>query len=222
MQEKEIMQLPFWDALKEEEKTGLLKQVSMRSYQKGASLNAFHDICLGMIYVLKGSIRVYFTSMQGREITLFYLQKQDCCILSASCVIRDLQMDIQLTAEADTQVAAIHAGFFQSLMEKNMHVRCFAYELSTKRLSTVVQVMEQILFARFDQRLASCLLDHYKHTNRTVIKKTQEEIAREVNSAREVVTRMLRSFAQKGWIEIHRGEIVLKDLTALKNMAKPF
>lgn len=78
--------------------------------------------------------------------------------------------------------------------------------------------MQQILFAHFDERMARFLLTEYEKTGSTKIYMTQEEIAREVNSAREVVARMLRQFAEDGWIEVGRGTITLKDIQSLKQI----
>ena len=75
-----------------------------------------------------------------------------------------------------------------------------------------------MLFKKFDQRLASYFIDAYKNSGSTEIKKTQEEIARDVNSAREVVARMLKDFAAKGFVEIKRGKILLKNIDGLKKL----
>ena len=138
--------------------------------------------------------------------------------MSASCVMREISLEVQLVVEKDTEILAVPAGTYKKLMESNLKLRCFTYELSTKRLSSVVWVMQQILFAHFDERMARFLLTEYEKTGSTKIFMTQEEIAREVNSAREVVARMLRQFAEDGWIEVGRGTITLKDIQSLKQI----
>ena len=160
------------------------------------------------------------TSEEGREVTLFHIAEGDSCILSASCVIGEISLEVQLLAEEDTDLLAVNAGCFQQLMEHNIQVKCFAFQLSTKRFSTVVWVMQQILFAHFDERMARLLLSTYEKTGEKQIKMTQEAMAQEVNSAREVVARMLKTFAQEGWIEINRGVIILKDIDALQRLIK--
>jgi CRP/FNR family transcriptional regulator len=101
-------------------------------------------------------------------------------------------------------------------MNKNLEVRCFTYELATERFSTVVFVLQQIIFARFDQRLAGFLLEYYDRTGLNKLKMTQEAIAVEVNTAREVVARMLKQFASDGLIEMNRGSITFKDIEGLR------
>ena len=80
--------------------------------------------------------------------------------------------------------------------------------------------MQQILFARFDERMARLLISVYEKTGEREIRMTQESMAREVNSAREVVARMLKTFVSEGWIELKRGTVVLKDIEALQNLIK--
>lgn len=86
--------------------------------------------------------------------------------MSASCVITGISLDVQLYAEEETEILAIHSGMVQKLMDSNIYVRCFAYELATKRFSDVVWVMQEILFTRFDVRMARFLLSVYEKTEK--------------------------------------------------------
>ena len=216
--EELIKNLPYWDDLSDKEKDRVAQRAVKVEFEKDEFIDGFNDACLGMIYVVKGSVRVFITSKEGREVTLFHIFEGDSCILSASCVIGEISLDVQLMAEDDTEILAVPAGTFSSLMDSNIHVKCFAYELSTKRFSTVVWVMQQILFDRFDERLARLLIGIYEKTGDEKIKMTQEDMAKEVNSAREVVARMLRQFADDGWVEINRGQITLTDIDALEDL----
>ena len=213
-----VKQIPFWNNLVDEERTHLLSGTVLRTYKKDSYIYGMTDACLGMIYVQKGSIRVYITNEEGREITLFHIGNGECCIMSTSCVITGISLDVQLYAEEETGILAIHSGMVQKLMDSNIYVRCFAYELATKRFSDVVWVMQEILFARFDVRMARFLLSVYEKTGEKKIQMTQEAIAKEVNSAREVVARMLKQFASDELIELNRGAILIKDFEGLKNI----
>lgn len=213
-----VKQIPFWNNLVDEERTHLLSGTVLRTYKKDSYIYGMADACHGMIYVQRGAIRVYITSEEGREITLFHIGSGECCIMSASCVITGISLDVQLYAEEETEILAIHSGMVQKLMGSNIYVRCFAYELATKRFSDVVWVMQEILFARFDVRMARFLLSVYEKTGENKIQMTQETIAKEVNSAREVVARMLKQFASDELIELNRGEILIKDFEGLKKI----
>lgn len=213
-----ISRLPYWDDLTEGEKETAVRNSVIRRYKKDTYIYGLHDACLGMIYVTKGSIRVFIISEGGREVTFFHIAEGESCILSASCVLDEISLEVQLMADADTEILAVQAGAYQKIMESNLKVKCFSYELSSKRLSSIVWVMQQILFVHFDERLARFLIMEYEKTGKAKIQMTQEVIAREVNSAREVVARMLRQFVEDQWIEMGRGSITLKDIKALKNL----
>ena len=91
-----------------------------------------------MLLILSGEIRTYLLSDEGREVTLFRLYPGELCVLSASCVISQITFDTQMTAGPDTDVLIIPANVISALKEKNLYVRCFLYELATKRFSDVM------------------------------------------------------------------------------------
>ena len=216
-----LEKLPFWSSLSDAEKKTVKTSAVVNHYKKGSILHGNCDngaSCLGMVYVISGELRAYILSEEGREITLFRLPKGDSCVLAASCIISQIDFDTLLTATGDADVLIVPAAVFSRLMNENIHVKCFLYELATERFSAVMWVMQQILFYRFDQRLATFLLNEYRRTGVPKIRMTQEQIAQNVNSAREVVARMLKQFASDGLIENQRGIIVLKDIGGLEKL----
>lgn len=218
--ESTLMKMPFWGRLSEQERILTQSGTTHRSYEKGHYIFDYCDSCMGMVYVQKGSIRVFITSEEGREVTLFHISEGDCCVFSSACVIGGITLDVQMVAEREVELLAIHAGTVAKLMEYNIYFKCFIYELSANRYSTAVWVMQQILFAHFDERMARLLLSVYEKTGSNIIRMTQEEMAQEVNSAREVVARMLRKFESDGLIELKRGTVLLKNIEALKNIVE--
>lgn len=215
-----LMELPFWDHLSEQERTFSQCGTTHHHYKKGEDIFDYSDSCMGMVYIQMGSIRIYITSKDGREVTLFHLSAGDCCVFSSACVIGGITLDVQMVAESEVALLAIHAGTVSQLMVSNIYFKCFAYELSVNRYSTVVWVMQQILFSHFDERMARFLISVYEKTGDKTIRMTQEAMAQEVNSAREVVARMLRQFESDGLIELNRGMVVLKNIESLKNIFK--
>lgn len=216
-----VEKLPYWDSLKESEKEAVKDSAIINRYEKGSVLHGKGSdgfSCLGMIYVISGELRAYILSEEGREITLFRLCEGDCCVLSASCVISQIDFETILTSTTDAEILIIPTALFGRLTRENIYVRCFMYELTTQRFSTVMWVMQQILFNRFDKRLAAFLLSEYRRTGIPEIHMTQEQIAQNVNSAREVVARMLKQFVLDGFIENRRGHIVLKDINSLEKI----
>jgi len=217
--EKEILKgLPFWENLTDKEKALCEVSATENEYRAGSYLlgDGCSKSCLGMILVISGELRAFILSDEGREITLFRLGAGECCVLSASCVLSQITFETQLCVTKTARLAVIPSGTFGKLMESNIHVRCYAYELATERFSSVMWVMQQIIFYGFDRRLAHFFISEYRKNGSTEIHMTQEKIAEATNSSREVVARMIRQFAADGLVENRRGIILLKDIPGLE------
>ncbi len=218
MHEEYLEKLPYWNDLSAAQKEFVRQNSALRKYETDAQLLAPYAECLGMLWVVKGDIRAYMLSEEGREITLFHLCDGESCVLSASCVIAQINFETQMTAEKDTEVLIVNSHAFARLAEENIYVKCFMYELISSRFSSVMWTMQQILFKGFDHRLASFLLSEYERTGSRDICMTHEQIARQTSSAREVVARMLKRFSIEGYVEFRRGVVTLKDISALKRI----
>ena len=213
-----LPRLPYWNHMTQEEKEFVAQRSFLHTYPKGSMIFSYGGHCLGMILLIHGELRVSLTSEEGREITLFRLYDGEPCVFSAACVIEQITFDTQMTAEADSTLLVVSAGAFKRLTDQNIYARCFMFELATERFSTVMWSMQQILFARFDRRLAQFLLQESDRTGRTEIRMTHEQIAQQVSSAREVVARMLKRFAGDGLVTMRRGSIELCDLDGLRKL----
>ncbi len=209
---------PFWDKLSEYEKMLLEENAAIREFRKGDIITSIDGSCLGAFLIMSGSVRAYLLSEEGREITLFRMHRNDICVLSTSCVIRQITFETQLVADVGCRLLIINVPTFERLIENNIYVRCFTYETVIRRFSEVMWSMQQILFKRFDARLAGFLISEYERTGRTELKMTHEEIAQQVSSAREVVARMLKNFAADGLVLLSRGSIVLNDVEGLRRL----
>ena len=210
-----LKRLPFWTQLDEQEREMLRREALVRRYPAGSLLYGMADACLGMIHLLKGELRAYIVSQEGREITLFSLRDGETCVLSASCVLSQIRFETHMEAVGDTEILLIPSQTFGCLADGNIHVRCFSYELAAGRFSDVTAVLQEIIFAPFDRRLSGFLLRAAENgTDRIAL--TQAEIARQVNSAREVVSRMLRRFEQEGLISVGRGQITILNREGLR------
>ena len=215
-----LIQLPYWNHLTEDEKRQVREQSSVRHFQAGELLYGPCVDCTGMIQILRGEARAYILSDEGREVSLFRVEEGDHCVLSASCVLTHISFVSFMAVTKPSDILIVPVSLFGRLCENNVHVRCFSYELAARRFSSVVFVMQQILFARLDQRLASFLLREYRKSGNTEIRMTHEELARDINSVRETVGRMLKRFAEEGMIENRRGSILLTDIRKLEDIAK--
>lgn len=215
-----LTKLPYWGHLTDEEQQRVREKAFIRHFNPGDQLYGPCVECVGMIHVLSGTVRAYILSDEGREITLFRVDKNDNCILSASCVLAHISFVSFMTVTEPSDILIVPVALFGELCEKNVYVRCFAYELATRRFSSVVSVMQQIFFTSLDQRLATFLLQEYKRTGSRLIRMTHEQIATHISSARETVGRALKGFAESGMIENRRGSVLLTDLPKIEEAAK--
>ena len=214
--ESVLERLPFWKLLTDSEKELVQQNAVIRLYKKGTRVYSSERECLGMLFVMQGEMRTYLLSEEGREVTLFRIYPNDLCVLSASCVISQISFDTQMSAQKDTEALMIPPNIMLLLKEKNLSVRCFLYELATKRFSDVMWAMQQILFKRLDQRLALFLMQESQRLGTDTIHMTHEQIAQQISSAREAVARMLKQFSEDGLVELKRGAIRLLDQKGLK------
>lgn len=214
--ESVLERLPFWKLLTDSEKELVQQNAVIRLYKKGTRVYSSERECLGMLFVMQGEMRTYLLSEEGREVTLFRIYPNDLCVLSASCVISQISFDTQMSAQKDTEALIIPPNIVLLLKEKNLSVRCFLYELATKRFSDVMWAMQQILFKRLDQRLALFLMQESQRLGTDTIHMTHEQIAQQISSAREAVARMLKQFSEDGLVELKRGAIRLLDQKGLK------
>lgn len=211
-----LKMLPFWKDLTEQQQEQAEVSAIVRHYLPGDMLYSAGSSCLGMIYILSGVLRAYILSEEGREVTLYRIGEGELGVLSASGVLSHISYETHLTAVTEADVLILPDAVYSQLTDENLALRCYTYELAVQRLSLIMWVLQQILFARFDQRLASFLLEEYRRSGSPEIHMTQEQIAEFVNSAREVVARMLKRFAADGLIENGRGYIELVNIPELR------
>lgn len=209
----------FWGNLSESEREEFSRAAVIKHYEKGSLIHTCTGNCLGMFMILSGSVRTYMLSEEGREVTLFRQHDGECCIMSASCVIKEITFETNMCAETECDLLIIRADVLKRLKEQNIHVRCFVYELATERFSAVMWSMQQILFKGYDRRLAAFFIEEYDRTGKLEFNMTHEQIAQHTSSAREVAARMIKRFVSDGLVESKRGSIRLIDLESLRDLA---
>ena len=207
--------LPIWDKLTAEQQQRIAGVIEYRSVPKGAHIHDSSAECLGLVMVRSGQLRAYILSEDGREITMGRLFEYDVSLLSASCVMPDMQFNVMIEAEKDTQFWSIPACLFKNLMDESLAVSNYARNLLSSNFSELMWLMEQIMWKSFDKRLAAFLLEEAAIEGTPVLKITHERIAAHLGTAREVVTRMLRYFQGEGMVKLTRGAVELTDRTRL-------
>ncbi len=133
----------------------LMRNTIANKYPQGAILHDGNQ-CTGAILVIKGSIRAYILSEEGREVTLYRLFPGKICMLSASCVFtQSITFNVIVEAETDSECLIINGKTFADLSEENLYMQNFALSTAVERFSRVMFVLQQILFTSLDKRLAA-------------------------------------------------------------------
>ncbi len=211
--------LPFWNKINSNERDAIIRNISDIRYEKGTCLSGSDDSCAGVFLVRSGTLRVYMLSEEGKDLTLFRLNPGDVCILSASCVLKMIRFEVLIEAESDCRILVINAGFFSELAERNVWVENFSYKIAAERFSDVIEAIQRILFMSVDKRLANFLLEEMETRGSDAISVTHEQIARYIGSAREVVSRTLKSFYVLGAVELSRKGVKIIDKKLLRSMS---
>ena len=212
--------LPFFSKLDKAQQERLTNSVETMTVKAGTVVHNGSLDCLGLLLIQKGQLRVYTLSSEGREVTLYRLFEHDICLISASCIMPDIQFDVIVETEKDSELLVIPSCLFKELMEQSAPVANYANQLISSRFSDVMWLMEQIMWKSFDKRLAGFLLEESTLEDSPCLKMTHERIANHLGTAREVVTRMLRYFQSEGMVRLSRGEILITDAEALKKLAQ--
>ncbi|MFA5467544.1 MAG: Crp/Fnr family transcriptional regulator [Sphaerochaetaceae bacterium] len=207
--------LPFWQAVSDSEREILTQGTIRFTHGKGTIVHEDRHKCTGLLLVVSGQLRIYIIGESGKQITLYRLFERDVCVLSSSCMIRNISFDVHIQAEKETTLLRIATDNYQEVGKTNSAVQNFTNEIVSSRFSDVMWVVEQIVFMSLDRRLAMHLLEQAAIASNDSFAITHEAIAHDLGTAREVVTRMLSRFQEDGLVALSRGGITLLDSSGL-------
>ena len=169
----------------------------------------------GIALLISGVVRVYKIGETGREITLYRFGLGQSCILTANAIMSQKSFPAIATVEQDAEAVIIPADVFREWVNKHDLWREFVFELLSERLSTVMAVVDEVVFKRMDRRVAVLLLNQARVQN--PLRVTHQEIAAELGSSREVISRILEDFSKEELIESGRGTIEVLDFEGLES-----
>ena len=170
-----------------------------------------------LLLLLDGSVRVQQVSKNGREIVLYRVHAGESCVLTTACLLAYEDYTAEGIAETAVQVVAIPRGVFDHLVSQSISFRTFIFTAYSKRITELFTVVEEIAFGRLDIRLAQKLLELADDTAHVMA--THQQMAAELGTAREVVSRQLQEFHRRNWIGQSRGDIELLDRDSIAKLA---
>ena len=210
---------PIWDKLTPDQQERISSISEFRKFKSGTVLHDGSPECMGMLLVKSGQLRAYLLSDEGREVTICRFFEMDICLFSASCVMPNMQFEVFIEAEKDTELWVIPACLYQNLMDESLVLSNYSHGLVMGHFSEVMWLMEQIMWKSFDKRLATFLLEETAVEGSNTLKLTHEKIANHLGTAREVVTRMLRYFQNEGLVKLTRGSVIVEDAKRLRALS---
>ncbi len=173
-----------------------------------------HQPCQGFPLLLSGSLRVIKSAANGRALQLYRVGPGESCILTSSCLLGNNPYQARGITEEPLEIIMLPAALFHSLIAQNAGFRAYVFQLFTERLTDMMELVTAVAFQKLDQRLAALLT-----SKANPIHATHQSLADELGSAREMVSRLLKGFAEQGWVKLGREQITLTDPEALKRFA---
>jgi len=190
------------------------RQASFARLPRGRDVFVEGDQVDAIALLIAGTVRVYKIGETGREITLYRFGNGESCILTANAILSRKSFPAVATVEKDAEAVMIPAGAFRDWVRRYDLWREFVFELLSQRLSSVMAIVEEVAFRRMDARLASLLLERSLRSD--PIRITHQEIAAELGSSREVISRILEDLSAQGVIQPSRGAIKVLDREGLQ------
>lgn len=170
-----------------------------------------------LLLLLDGRVRVQQTPDEGREIVLYRVAAGESCVMTTACLLAHEDYSAEGIAETDVRAAAIPRALFDDLASRSVEFRTFIFTAYARRMSDLFMVIEEIAFQRLDIRLAQKLIELARDTGQ--IRATHQQLAAELGTAREVISRQLGEFQRRGWIGQARGVVDLLDAAAIGRLA---
>jgi CRP/FNR family transcriptional regulator, anaerobic regulatory protein len=180
----------------------------------GSEVFVENQPCTGFPLLVAGSIKVFKQAASGRELVLYRVAPGGSCIITSSCLLGHTNYNARGIAETPLTLIVLPVSAFAALLVEHPPFRDFVFRLFAERIGELMQLVEEVAFARLDQRLARLLL-----AREDTISTTHQQLADELGSVREIVSRLLKGFAAQGLVSLGREQIVVSDRDGLKNIA---
>ncbi|MDR2836975.1 MAG: Crp/Fnr family transcriptional regulator [Azonexus sp.] len=199
------------------QQASLAQPAAVMRLPAGTQVFAERQPCQGFPLLLEGRIKVCKSAANGRELMLYRVEPGGSCIISSSCLLGRSDYNARGIAETPLTLLLLPIPVFAELMFAHAPFRDFVFHLFAERITELMQLVEEVAFARLDQRLARLLLARQNDT----LNITHQQLADELGSVREIISRLLKGFAAQGLVSLGREQITLTDRPGLQRIAAP-
>ncbi len=172
--------------------------------------------CSAFTLITEGCVNVVKAAPKGREILLYRVEPGQTCVLTLNCLLENLKYPARGTAVTECHGAALPRAVFLEMIDTDPGVRQMVFQSLSARIVELMGLVEEVAFNRLDERIARLLLSRSASAKDGSVQATHQELADELGSVREIVSRILGSFADRGMVQLDRGQIRVLDIEALK------
>jgi CRP/FNR family transcriptional regulator len=207
--ERFLKVFPFFQKAEESFLEELLSSSEHKRIPGGISIYMEGDNCPGIAFLLTGEIRVFKTGESGREITLYEIFPGETCILNVSCILSNRYYPATAVTLTDAEFLLLPAGLFRSLFDKHSILRDYVFMLLNQRIGLMMELIDEVAFGRMDQRLTDYLIEKSEQGR---LNRTHQQIANDLGTSREVISRLLKDLERKGVVRLERGAVQIVHL----------
>jgi len=215
-----LAKLPFIDSAPPELRSALAEAAKVVVLEAGDYFLREGDSCAHFAVVASGKLRVFKLAESGHEITLYHVGPGEACPLNVSCILSNRPVPAMAQAEDAVEAILVPAEAFRRWIAEHESLRTFVFQMFSTRLTEVMSLVEEVAFRRMDQRLARRLTELLRSDGGpdASVEVTHADIAADLGTAREVVSRLLKEFERLGAISLARGRITLRDAKLLDEL----
>jgi len=200
--------LPFISDLK------LLEQIithgDIKTFKSGEFLMEPGKFIRVVPIVLTGLVKVIRVDQDGKELFLYYLEPGDTCAVSLTCCLASKHSEVKAVAEEETKVVMIPVQLHEQWTHDYKQWKEYVARTYQNRFEELFKIIDDIAFKRMDQRLIQYLALKANQNDKHIVETTHQDIARELGTSREVVSRLLKKMENEGEVELGRNIIRLK------------
>ena len=162
--------------------------------------------------IVSGTIKVLRMDDDGGEILLYYVKGNETCAMSLTCCMAHQKSRIKAVAEEDTEMIVLPVGKMEEWMVKYNSWKNFVMQTYSARFDELLQTIDSVAFHKVDERLEKYLRDKSTVSGERILSVSHQQIAEELNSSREVISRLLKQLENNGSIKLGRNKIELISL----------
>lgn len=201
---------PFYPQMNEADQKLLRSSVLIKELKSGQIMSGDHTRCTGIPMILRGRVRLFRLSEKGREMTIYRVRTGEMCLFVGMCAMGNLEYDFTVEAEKDCVLATLPPEAFSELLYRSAPFSSFVFAAFAQKLVLSIKTIEMLIFNSIEERIMAYLQRHANASGE--VKVTHEQMAVELGSSREVISRELRKMSEKALVNLKRGRVIVNYL----------